>query len=142
MQVIQHERWQIDLITAVPLNKKRQKERGYNQAEILAKPVAMKMGISYSSKVIQRIKHTNSQVGLSIQERQNNVADAFLATPALVKSKNVLIIDDVATTGSTMDACAKALIEAGTRTVFALALAKTVGMRDEYIGTKNSIFRR
>jgi competence protein ComFC len=141
-QVIQRERWQIDLITAVPLNKKRRKERGYNQAEILARPVAKKMGISYSSNLIQRIKHTNSQVGLSLQERQNNVVNAFLAVPALVKSKNVLIIDDVATTGSTMDACAKALMDAGTKNVFALTLAKTAGMRDDYIGTQNSTFRR
>jgi competence protein ComFC len=141
-QIIQRERWQIDLVTAVPLNKKRRKERGYNQAEVLAKPVARKMGISYSSNLIQRIKHTNSQVGLSLLERQNNVADAFLAIPALVKSKNVLIIDDVATTGSTMDACAKALMDAGTKNVFALTLAKTAGMRDETIGTQNSNFRR
>jgi len=141
-QVIQRESWQIDLITAVPLNKKRRKERGYNQAEVLAKPVARKMGISYSSNLIQRIKDTNSQVGLSLQERQNNVADAFLAKPDLVKSKNILIIDDVATTGSTMDACAKALMDVGTKNVFALTLAKTMGMRDEVIGTQNSIFRR
>jgi len=141
-KVVQRERWQIDLITAVPLNKKRRKERGYNQAEVLAKPVARKMGIFYSSNLIQRIKHTNSQVGLSLLERQNNVADAFLAVPALVQSKNILIIDDVATTGSTMDACAKALMDAGTKNVFALTLAKTAGMRDEVIGTQNSTFRR
>ena len=142
MQIVEREKWQIDLITAVPLNKNRLKERGFNQAEILAKPVARKMGILYSSNLIRRIKNTNSQVGLSLQERQNNVANAFIAIPDLVKSKNVLIIDDVATTGSTMDACAKALMDAGTKNVFALTLAKTAGMRDEVIGTQNSIFRR
>jgi competence protein ComFC len=142
LEVIQREKWQIDLITAVPLNEKRLKERGYNQAEITARPLARKMGISYSSNIIDRIKDTHSQVGLSLLERQNNVADAFISQSTLVISKNVLIIDDVATTGSTLDACAKALKDAGARNVFALTLAKTVGMRDETIGTQNSIFRR
>jgi ComF family protein len=142
MQVIQCEKWQIDLVTAVPLNEKRKKERGYNQAEVLASPIARRMGIPFSSKIIKRIKHTKSQVGLSLLERQNNVADAFLIVSTLVSSKNILIIDDVATTGSTLDACAKAFMDAGTKNVFALTLAKTAGMRDETIGTQNSIFRR
>jgi len=134
-QVIQREKWQIDLITAVPLNKKRLKERGFNQAEILAKPVARKLGILYASNLIRRIKDTNSQVGLSLQERHDNMTGAFISTPSLVKNKTILIIDDVATTGSTMDACAKALMDAGTKKVFDLTLAKTAGMRDEVIGT-------
>jgi competence protein ComFC len=142
VQVIRREKWQIDLVTAVPLNEKRQKERGYNQAEVLANPIARRMGISYSTNLIKRIKQTKSQVGLSLVERQNNVADAFLTVSSLVSSKNVLIIDDVATTGSTLDACAKALKDAGTRNVFALTLAKTAGMRDETVGTQNSTFRR
>jgi competence protein ComFC len=142
VQIILRERWQIDLITAVPLNEKRRKERGYNQAEVLAKPVARKMRVLYSSNLIKRIKHTDSQVGLSLQERQNNVAGAFLVVSELVNFKNILIIDDVATTGSTIDACAKALKDAGAKTVFALTLAKTVDMQDEVIGTQNSIFRR
>ncbi len=142
MQVIQREKWQIDLITAVPLNEKRHKERGYNQAEVLARPLARKMGIPYSLHLIKRIKQTKSQVGLSLLDRQNNVADAFLTVSTLVVSKNILIIDDVATTGSTLDACAKALKDAGAKNVFALTLAKTAGMRDETIGTQNSSFRR
>ena len=142
LQVIQREKWQIDLITAVPLNEKRQKERGYNQAEVLARPLARKIGIAYSSNMINRIKNTHSQVGLSLLERQNNVTDAFITLSTLVVSKNILIIDDVATTGSTLDACAKALKDAGARNVFALTLAKTAGMRDETIGTQNSTFRR
>jgi len=134
-QIILHERWQIDLITAVPLNKKRRKERGYNQAEVLAKPVARRLKIPYSTDLIQRVKPTVSQVGLSLMDRQMNVSNAFLAVPAMVKSKNILIIDDVATTSSTIDACAKALMDAGTKNVFAITLAKTVGMRDDVIGT-------
>jgi competence protein ComFC len=142
LQVVQPERWQIDLITSVPLNEKRYKERGYNQAEVLARPLARKMGLTYSANLIKRIKHTKSQVGLSLVERQNNVANAFHAISSLVVSKNILVIDDVATTGSTLDACAKALKDAGTKNVFALTLAKTAGMRDETIGTQNSTFRR
>jgi competence protein ComFC len=142
MQIIQREKWQIDLITSVPLNERRQKERGYNQAEVLAKPLARRMEIPFSTNLIKRIKQTKSQVGLSLLERQNNVADAFLTVSNLVGFSNILIIDDVATTGSTLDACAKALKDAGTRNVFALTLAKTAGMRDETIGTQKSTFRR
>jgi len=141
-EIIFKEKWNIDLITAIPLSSNRKKERGYNQAEILAKPIARKMNLPYSDKSVHRKKHTNSQVGLSVKERKLNMKDAFNADPQVVKDKTILLIDDVATTGATMDACAKALRDAGCHQVFGLTLAKTIGLQDDLFGTKNSILRR
>lgn len=141
-EIIIHEKWVIDMITAIPLSSSRKKDRGYNQAEILAKPIARKMNLPYSEKLVYRKKQTSSQVGLSVKERQFNMKDAFKADPQVVKDKNILLVDDVATTGATMDACAKALLEAGCRKVYGLTLAKTIGLQDDLFGTKNSILRR
>jgi competence protein ComFC len=141
-EIVLREGWSIDLLTAVPLNAKRKRERGYNQAEVLAIPLARKLNKPYLSDLIQRVKSTTSQVGLSLQERQLNVADAFKADPLLSKNQTILLVDDVATTGATMNACAKALMVAGCREVFSLTLAKTIGLQDDLVGTKNSIFRR
>lgn len=141
-EIIVNEKWNIDLISAIPLSSNRKKERGYNQAEILAKPIARTMNLPYSEKSVHRIKHTSSQVGLSVKERQLNMKEAFEANPQVVKNKSILLIDDVATTGATMDACAKALLDAGCRQVFGLTLAKTIGLKDDLFGTKNSILRR
>lgn len=123
-------------MAAIPLSSNRKKERGYNQAEILAKPIAKRMDLPYSEKLVYRSKHTSSQVGLSVRERQMNMKDAFRADPKMARDKNILLVDDVATTGATMDACAKALLEAGCRQVFGLTLAKTIGLQDNLLGTK------
>ena len=141
-EIIIHENWMIDMISAIPLSSNRKRERGYNQADILAKPIARTMNLPYSVKSVHRNKHTTSQVGLSMKERQINMKDAFEADPQVVKDKSILLIDDVATTGATMDACAKALLDAGCRQVFGLTLAKTIGLQDDLSGTKNSILRR
>jgi competence protein ComFC len=141
-KIIVHEGWAIDMISAIPLSSSRKSERGFNQAEILAKPIARTLNLPYSEKSVYRDKHTSSQVGLSVKERQHNMKDAFKADPQIVKDKSLLLIDDVATTGATMDACAKALLEAGCRQVFGLTLAKTIGLQDDLVGTKNSILRR
>ncbi len=140
--IIVKEKWNIDFITSIPLSANRKKERGYNQAEILARPIARRMNLPYSEKPVHRNKHTSSQVGLSVKERQLNMKDAFMADPQVVKDKSILLIDDVATTGATMDACAKALLDAGCRQVFGLTLAKTIGLQDDLFGTKISILRR
>lgn len=141
-EIIVKEEWNIDLITAIPLSTNRKKERGYNQAEILARPIARTMQLPYADKSVHRSRHTTSQVGLSVKERQLNMKGAFMADPKVVKDKSILLIDDVATTGATMDACAKALLDAGCRQVFGLTLAKTIGLQDDLFGTKNSILRR
>lgn len=116
--------WEIDLVSAVPLSKARLQERGYNQSGLLAKPFAYAIQKLYQPNAIQRMRETRSQVGLSIQERHTNVQDAFWGNTQLVKGKTILIIDDVTTTGATINACAQALAGAGAAAVYGLTLAR------------------
>jgi ComF family protein len=116
--------WKVDMVTAVPLSRQRLKQRGYNQAGLLGWPLAKALRVSYASQAIVRTRNTDTQVGLSIRERKENVNGAFGADPHIVRGKNVLIIDDVLTTGATMQACARAFLEAGAISVYGLTLAR------------------
>lgn len=120
----------IDAIVAVPLHAERLAERGYNQSELLATAFGQASGLPCRPDWISRHASTRPQVGLSAEERRANVAQAF-AADAAVAGRTLLLIDDVYTTGSTLNACAAAAREAGARAVFALALAiPTGGDRD------------
>jgi ComF family protein len=123
-------KWEVDLVVAVPLSKSRLKERGYNQAGVLARPLAYAIQKPYRPEVIQRRRETRTQVGLNAYQRQDNVKDAFQAVEEQVKGKVILMIDDVTTTGSTISACAQALSLAGASTVFGLTLARAVLQAD------------
>lgn len=116
--------WEIDLIVPVPLSKKRLKERGYNQAALLALPLALAAGFAYRSDALVKIKETRTQVGLNIQERRLNVSGAFCASQELVKGKRVLLFDDVTTSGATIESCAGAIMGAGADQVFGMTLAR------------------
>ncbi|HVN54309.1 MAG TPA: ComF family protein [Anaerolineaceae bacterium] len=116
--------WPIDLIVPVPLSDQRLRERGYNQADCLALPMALALGVDYHSRALLRIKNTQSQVGLSAHQRKENVLNAFSANPRLVTGRQVLVIDDVATTGATIHSCAGALLDAGAVQVFGMTLAR------------------
>ena len=118
--------WSVDLIVPVPLGKKRMNLRGYNQAALLARPIALANSIHYSAKALMRIKDSPTQVGLTIKERHQNVSGAFWANPEVVSGKRVLIVDDVTTTGATIEACAQALRESESAEVFALTLARAI----------------
>jgi competence protein ComFC len=118
--------WQVDLVLPVPLGTERLKERGYNQIGVVAKAIAEINHLSYKPKAIVRKRETKSQVGLSILERKANVEDAFQADQIMVTDANILLIDDVATTGATMSACAKAIKDNGARSVKALTLARAL----------------
>lgn len=118
--------WQIDLILPVPLGEKRRRERGYNQVALVAWPLAMRLGWRYMPHALQRKRETVSQVGLSIQERRKNVQNAFVADSRLVTGRCVVVMDDVATTGATLAACAQALRDAGARQVYALTIARAL----------------
>ena len=124
IQLLKQLKWEVDCVLPVPLAQARQKQRGYNQAALLAYPLALATGIKYRSKGVKKIKETRSQVGLSIHQRHENVADAFLADPAIVKNCTVLIIDDVATSGATMESCASAIMIAGANQVYGMTLAQ------------------
>jgi ComF family protein len=117
--------WQADLIAPVPLGLARLNERGYNQAALLARPLALALALPYRPNAVKRVRETHSQVNLSTQERLANVHDAFGAQRNLVAGRAVLMVDDIATTGATLNSCASALVAAGARNVYALTVART-----------------
>jgi competence protein ComFC len=118
--------WPIDIVSPVPSGRKRLKERGYNQVELIARPFSLAMGLDYRPSALKRKRETVSQVGLSAVERKKNVQDAFVADPRLVRGKTVLVMDDVSTTGSTLSSCSDALFCAGANDVFALTVARAL----------------
>jgi ComF family protein len=110
------------VLTPVPLHRKRYNWRGFNQAELLAKNLAEKSGLK-TENLLERIIYSRPQMELSKDERLLNVKDSFVFRGSGVPEK-VLLVDDVATTLSTMNACAKALKDAGCKQVFGLVLAR------------------
>ncbi len=126
IQSLQKLNWSLDTITSVPLGLARFKERGYNQATLLARPISLYLKIPFSPRALSRIRDTKSQVGLMVSERQENMAGAFTAKRKLVQGKTVLVIDDVATSGATLNACAHALLEAEASQVYVFSLARAI----------------
>jgi ComF family protein len=116
-------KWEVDCVTAVPISIARRAERGYNQATLLAVPFALASGLPYRSSALHKLRDTRSQVGLNRSARRENLLGAFAAEPKFVRGQSVLVIDDVATSGATMQACAVALLSAGARQVYGLTLA-------------------
>lgn len=114
---------QYDLITSVPLHPMREQERGYNQAELLAQHAAKGYHLPYQ-RILQRTRATEDQVGLDAPARRANVANAFTADASQCADKTVLIIDDVCTTGATLNACAAALFQARAQAVYGLTVAR------------------
>ena len=114
----------IDFVAAVPLHASRERGRGFNQARLLARPVAEMRGVPLLAPPdLRRVRKTRPQVGLGEAERRANMeAGAFSASSA-VNGKGVLLIDDVLTTGATVSACARALKDAGASPVFVAVLA-------------------
>jgi ComF family protein len=119
-------RWPVEAIIPVPLGKKRLKERGYNQVALVARPLAYQLGWQYEADALWKLRETRSQVGLSLSQRSENVHEAYQADPARVKGKPVLIMDDVATTGSTISACTAAVLSAGAQDVYVLTIARAL----------------
>jgi len=110
-----------DMIIPVPLHPSRQRDRGYNQAELLARPLAAICG-ELRTDVLKRSKKTKQQSKLRITKRESNLMDAFSAVENL-EGKRILLVDDVVTTGSTLCSCAKTLKKAGAAQVCAVTLA-------------------
>lgn len=112
-----------DFIVAMPLSRKRLKERSFNQAEVIAQRLSEYMGIPHISCVF-RSKHTLAQSTLRAHERVKNIANAFVADKTKVRGKRILLVDDIFTTGSTMNSCAKELKENGALSVVGITFAK------------------
>ncbi len=118
----------IDIITYVPLSKERQKERGYNQSLLLARELSKLTGIPISSGNLLRVRNTKTQTSLSFKERQANLDKAFtVLDKEEFKDKNILLIDDVLTTGSTADHCSDILKKAKVKNIYVLTFATTDG---------------
>jgi ComF family protein len=116
----------IDIIAYVPLFNSRQKKRGFNQSELLAKELAELTNLPLSRDNLIRIKDTETQTHLTYKERQENLNGAFKITDKTeFDDKNVLLIDDVLTTGSTVNHCAEVLKKAKAKNVYVLTFAST-----------------
>ncbi|MBI5925246.1 MAG: ComF family protein [Aquabacterium sp.] len=125
---IHERRAQADLIVPVPLSRQRMTERGYNQSWLLAKHIERQLAVAARFDVLTRRQHTQRLMSLSAQERALQIRDAFEITSAgqaLIGGRHVAIVDDVMTTGATLDACARTLLEAGARSVSAWVVART-----------------
>ena len=117
-------RMAVDVVMPVPLHAVRLRERGYNQAALLAHEMARRVGLAIDEGVLIRQRATASQVDLDVRQRRENVRAAFRCSSDRLAGKRVLLIDDVCTTGATLEACSVALSEGGVRSVQALTLAR------------------
>ncbi len=124
IQLLKDKNWPIDLVMPIPLSEEKLRERGYNQAALLSKPVAKHYGWKHDQRSLVRVKENHSQVALTREQRFENVKSAFLAEQAKRNQLNVLLVDDVFTTGATIMEASKALKAAGFANIFAVTLAK------------------
>jgi len=114
-----------DLVIPLPIHIAKKRERGYNQSDYIAKGFAEELNINYDTKLAKRKKYTKSQTTLSAEQRKTNVANVFEITNSQkIINKNVILIDDVLTTGSTLNNLAKALRESGAKSIDAAVLFK------------------
>jgi ComF family protein len=118
---------EFDLLIPVPLHRNRRRKRGYNQSAMIAKGIEEVLHVPFNDSIMIRAAATNTQTKKSKIERWENVSNAFqLASPLLVSGKRILLVDDVITTGATIEACAKRLLEAGAAEVSIACLAEVL----------------
>jgi ComF family protein len=117
-----HDDW---MVMPVPLNKRRQRWRGFNQAELIGREAAVALNLEINNDNLCRIRYTMPQTKLKRQQRLKNLINAFkLKNPAVLRGKRVILIDDVMTTGATLQECARVLKDAGAIEVWAVVLAR------------------
>jgi len=112
-------------VVPVPLHRQRERERGYNQAALHSKPLAKKLGLPHKAVLLMRTRARPEKQIPTLEERWESVRGAFATRPgSQVDNLRVLLLDDVLTTGATLDACARALLEAGAKSVVGLTVAR------------------
>lgn len=118
--------WGVQVVIPVPLHKTRQRIRGYNQSACFGREVAKGLSLPFCKDVLIRRKETNAQKTLSLGERSRNLCRAFCTKEGNIPYQRVLLVDDIYTTGSTLDQCALALKSAGVEVVFTLTIARAL----------------
>jgi ComF family protein len=122
--LFRREEWSASIVAAVPLSVSRLRQRGYNQAALIASTLARMLELPYDGRALRRIRETPSQVGLDPTERWHNVSGAFKSYLSNGSSQAVLLVDDLFTTGATMAACASALEASGVERIVGLTVAR------------------
>ena len=119
---------EFDLIVPVPISKRKLRERGFNQAYLLASRIAFTLGKTVDWQNLVKAKETHPQVEMELRKRKLNVEDSFIIKePQLYKGKKVLLIDDVCTSGSTLNECSRILKrQGGVKKIYCLTLARTL----------------
>jgi competence protein ComFC len=125
IELYRRQPWEVDLVVPVPSGVTHRAQRGYNQAALLAWPLALACNLSYRPNALNKARETRSQVGLNFAERHENIAGAFQADPRIVTGKSVMIVDDITTSGATLHNCAASLLSSGCERVYGLTLART-----------------
>jgi ComF family protein len=116
-----------DVVVPVPLHRERERERGYNQAALLSKPLAKKLRLPHKAVLLVRTRARPDKQVLSLEERWESVRGAFATRPgSQVDNLRVLLVDDVLTTGATLNACARVLHDAGAKSVIGLTVARAI----------------
>ena len=114
-----------DSIIPVPMSKNKKSRRGYNQTELISKSLAKELGLEYNNKSLVKIKSNQTQSTLTEKERFENVKNVFeVEHKELIKGKNIILFDDILTTGATIDECSKVLKKNGVNDIVVLTLAK------------------
>ena len=117
-------KWKADLILPIPLHSLRKTDRGFNQAEEIVKGLSRELGIKQNSRIIKRKRYTQTQTKLTLVERKQNIEDAFqLRRNNAIIDKNIILVDDVITTGATISECASLLLNGGAKNIYALSVA-------------------
>ena len=111
-----------EVIVPVPMYRRKQKLRGYNQAEVFARELSRRTGIPYRMDLVSRMRDTKPQKNLNDTERKNNLKNAFHVSQDIVKYRYILLVDDIYTTGSTVDAIAQAILQTGVIDIYSLSI--------------------
>jgi ComF family protein len=120
-----------DMLLPVPMYGKKERKRGYNQADVAGRLLARKLGLPYEDALLRRVRGTAAMSRLKAEERAANVRGAFAVAPggeSRLAGRRVMLVDDIFTTGSTVDACAETLLAGGAKAVYFIVLAAGAGV--------------
>jgi ComF family protein len=117
----------VEVLVPVPMYPKKERRRGYNQAKLFARALAERLELAYEPSMVRRVRDTRPQKELGVEERENNLKNAFQVADFVVKYNYVLIVDDIYTTGCTAETIARELQRAGVEKVYVLSVCIAVG---------------